>query len=147
MIIASLICVVVAAITLVVGYLNQDSSILFVCIGAGLLGLLFLLMAMFQARTRPKPLRSATVSGDEAAGPATWKGAGWGGGDAPKGNVLTRPVAAPPETVPPTTSADAPGTEPPVDDDVFKPPSALPPPSAPASASAPCAEVDDAAAR
>ncbi len=62
MIIVSLICVVVAAITLAVGYAIEATSVLYASIAAALLGGLFLLIAMFQGRRRHKPLRSATVS-------------------------------------------------------------------------------------
>ena len=123
MIIISLICVVTAAIFLGIGFVTGDSSVLYASIVAALLGGIFLLIAWFNGRRRRTPLRAKTVSGEDPAAAATWSGAATTGG-APATEVLDRDPA--PVASAPVTSAAPSAPTRPIDESVFKPPTAPP---------------------
>ncbi|MEE8602326.1 hypothetical protein [Euzebya tangerina] len=150
MIIISLICVVAAAIALGVGYVTEETSVLYASIAAALLGALFLMIAWVQGRRRGKPLRSATVAGDEPGSAATWKGAAWSEGQGQADEVLRRDDTVPASQASPTSTrpaespapaASAPAAqsaqEQTIDEAVFKPPAAPAKPSERPSAPTP----------
>jgi hypothetical protein len=164
-IVISLVLVVVSAVSLLVGGLFRDDlSLIYVSIGTALLAGAFLLAGVLRGGTRRKPVRSATLPGDDAAAakPATWQGAGWGG-TAPDGviardegdeaDVVTQdttpidPTPVDPAPVDPAPLDPAPVDPAPFDDAAFAPPAAPaaaappapPAPPAPAAPAAPSA--------
>ncbi|WP_370326268.1 hypothetical protein [Euzebya sp.] len=144
MIVISLVLVVVSAVSLAVGALLRDDLILiWVSIGAALLAAVFLALGVLRGRPRRKPVRAATLPGDDAAGqPATWRGATPG---ATADDAALVRDEEPPAAPPPPPPAPPPSAGPPVDAPAAGPsgpPSSgggapPPPPSAPPSRTPP----------
>lgn len=82
MIVISLVLVVISAISLLIGGLFRDDlDLIYLSIAAALAAAVFLGAGVLRGTRRRKPVSKATLPGEDAAArPATWQGAGWGGG-------------------------------------------------------------------